>query len=325
MYDSDIGFGFGAKAKFVNYLKKQESFDLILFNSTKGERWYVFTFSIPDFEIRQGKTYPFSLDLKAEYDKYLKHYFYGFGPDSKRENETEFTNEKMELQIILGRGFSPHLVLEGGYVFKNIRYYNVEEDQPFDDVINSVGSQFSPYAFILFKYDKTDSQIHPTRGFRILFKNDFAGKILGNRNASYHRFTFDSRKYISLFGKKDVFVFRFLVRKISGSKIPLFEFPYIGGGSNSTVMRGYKRNRFTDKGKILFNVEYRFPIWEKLGGNIFIDIGNVMSSFSEIDLKKTSVDAGFGLRYYLENFLVGFDIGFSHEGIGMYFNFNHAF
>ena len=83
MYDSDIGLGYGAKAKFVHYLSQKESFDLILFNSTKGERWYVFTFSIPDTEVRQGKRYALSFDMKAEYNKLLKSYFFGIGPDSK--------------------------------------------------------------------------------------------------------------------------------------------------------------------------------------------------------------------------------------------------
>ena len=36
MFDNDIGFGYGAKARFVDYLKIKESFDLILFNSSKG-------------------------------------------------------------------------------------------------------------------------------------------------------------------------------------------------------------------------------------------------------------------------------------------------
>src|SRR5512135_2783339 len=51
MFDSDIGFGYGGRVKFVDYLRNKESLDLILFNSTRGERWYVFTFSIPDLEI----------------------------------------------------------------------------------------------------------------------------------------------------------------------------------------------------------------------------------------------------------------------------------
>jgi hypothetical protein len=88
MYDSDIGLGYGAKAKFVHYLEKKESFDFIAFNSTKGERWYVFAFSIPDIEIRQGKKYGFSLDIRAEYDKYLENTFFGVGADARKEDRT---------------------------------------------------------------------------------------------------------------------------------------------------------------------------------------------------------------------------------------------
>ncbi|MGZ5480323.1 MAG: hypothetical protein ACXWGZ_12060, partial [Candidatus Aminicenantales bacterium] len=32
MFDTDIGFGYGGRVKFVDYLGKKESFDLILFN-----------------------------------------------------------------------------------------------------------------------------------------------------------------------------------------------------------------------------------------------------------------------------------------------------
>src|SRR5512136_877613 len=80
MYDTDIGFGYGGRVKFVDYLKKKESFDLILFNSTKGEHWYSFGFSVPDIEIRQGKRYGLSFDFKAAYDKFLSYGFYGLGP-----------------------------------------------------------------------------------------------------------------------------------------------------------------------------------------------------------------------------------------------------
>jgi len=37
------------------------------------------------------------------------------------------------------------------------------------------------------------------------------------------------------------------------------------------------------------------------------------------------VNIGWGLRYYLQNFVVRFDMGFSDEGMGIYFNFGHAF
>ena len=37
-YDTDTGFGYGLKSFFLNFLGINESFDLILFNSTKGSR-----------------------------------------------------------------------------------------------------------------------------------------------------------------------------------------------------------------------------------------------------------------------------------------------
>lgn len=37
------------------------------------------------------------------------------------------------------------------------------------------------------------------------------------------------------------------------------------------------------------------------------------------------MDIGWGLRYYLQNFVVRFDMGFSGEGTGIYFNFGHIF
>ncbi len=325
MYDKDIGVGYGGKAKFVHYLSRKESFDLIVFNSSKGERWYVFAFSIPDIEIRQGKRYTFSFDFKAEYDKFLKYSFYGLGADSREENESVYTFERKELQLKISRGFTSHFVMELQYALKNVKYFNVEEDRPFTETLNMVGEQFSPYASLLIRYDTSDSQIHPKRGFRILFQNDVASDFLGNKKARFHRFILDFRKYLLLFGQKDVFAFRALVEEISGKRISLFEMPVLGGSSERTAMRGYKLNRFVDKGKFLINAEYRFPVWKKLGGNIFVDGGCIWPSWSDIDISKAVVDIGWGLRYYLENFVVRFDMGFSQEGMRIYFNFGHIF
>jgi len=327
MYDTDIGVGYGGKAKFVNYLFRKESFDFTVFNSSKGERWYVFTFSIPDIEIRQGKRYALSFDLKAEYDKYLKYNFYGTGPDSKKDDETGFTYEKKELQLRFGSGFTPYFVMEAHYILRNIKYFKVEEDRPFSEMLEKIGGKFSPFVSLVARYDTSDSQIHPKRGSRLIFQNDVASSFFGNKNAHFYRFTLDFRKYILLFGNKDVLAFRTLVQKISGKneKIPLFEYSVLGGGSEMAAMRGYRLDRFQDKGKFLVNVEYRFPLWKKLGGNVFVDGGLVWPSWSEIRLDKTVVDIGWGLRYYLQNFVVRFDMGFSNEGLGIYFNFGHVF
>lgn len=325
MYDTDIGVGYGAKGKFVNFFRKNESFDVLLFNSTKGERTYTFIFSIPDLEIRQGTKYSFSFDLKAEYSKLLRANFYGLGPDSNEDEQTRYTDEKKELVLTFGRGFSPYFVIEAMSSLKSVRYFDIEEDKSHTETLGGVGEEYSPYCSVQLRYDSSDSWIHPKRGFRLLLRNDFAGGFLGNSKANYYRYTLDLRKYFLVVGSSDIVALRLMIQHIVGKKIPLYEMSAIGGGSEMKAMRGYPLNRFQDRGKFLVNAEYRFPVWKKLGGNVFIDWGLVWPSWKKIRFDLGAKDIGWGLRYYLANFVVRFDMGFSAEGTGVYFNFGHIF
>lgn len=327
MYDNDIGFGYGGNVKFVDYLKKKESFDLILFNSSKGERWYVFTFSIPDFEIRQGRTYPLSIDLKLEYDKFLKYNFYGFGPDSSKDDRTVLTHETMNLAVTVGRGFSPSFVVEASYTARWLTYSNPQEGPylPLIEELAGRGRMFVPYATLLMRYDTSNSQIHPTRGVRIIVKDDLAARFLGSADYSFNRLTADFRFYRTLFGERDVLAGRALVQYVSGRNIPIFDYAALGGGETMAAMRGFPMNRFLDKGKFLVNVEYRFPIIWRLGGNVFADAGTVWPGLGEVRLGRAVYDAGVGLRFYQHDFCARVDVGFSREGVGLYFNFGHLF
>ena len=328
MFDTDIGFGYGGRVKFIDYLGKKESFDLILFNSTKGEHWYVFTFSIPDLEIRQGHRYGLSFDLKAEYDKYLSYSFYGIGPAAPEADRTIFSYETINVPLTFGRGLTPHLVVEAAYAFRWVRYTGLPEGGAFVGEIAALAAQgrmFVPFLSFAVRYDTSDSQIHPTRGVRLILQDDVAGRLLGSPEAAFNRVTVDLRKYQRVFGPKDVFAVRALVQYVAGRDIPLFDNASLGGGNVMTAMRGYPLNRFLDKGKFLVNAEYRFPIFWRLGGNVFCDTGTVWPSLRGIDLGRLAFDAGVGLRFYMPGFVARVDVAWSEEGMGLYFNFGHVF
>ncbi len=327
MYDTDIGLGYGGRAKLVDHLKKKESLDLILFNSTKGERWYVFAFSVPDLEIRQGRAYPLSFDFKAEYDKFLNYGFYGLGPGTVDDGRTLLTYETIDLPIVFGRGLSPHLVVEAGYTLRWTRYLEPREGAFVDEIaaLAAAGRSFVPLASFALKYDTSDSQIHPTRGLRLILKGEVAAGFLGSRDASFNRLTLDFRKYLRVFGEKDVFAVRALAQSVGGGAIPLYDHASLGGGNVLTALRGFPVNRFLDKGKFLVNAEYRFPIFWRLGGNVFADAGTVWPSLAAIDLGDLAADAGLGLRFYMPDFVVRVDVAWSGEGTGLYFNFGHIF
>jgi outer membrane protein assembly factor BamA len=327
MYDTDIGFGYGGRVKFVDYLKKKESLDLILFNSTKGERWYVFTFQIPDLEIRQGKTYGLAFDLKAEYDKFLNYGYYGLGPATPEADRTLLTFETINVPLTFGRGLTPHLVVEAAYTLRWIRYTNPREGPYIDEIgaLAALGRTFVPLVSFALRYDTSDSQIHPTRGLRFILQGEAAARFLGSSGASFTRFTLDLRKYLRVFGEKDVLAVRALAQTVGGESIPVFDHASLGGGNVMTALRGYPLNRFLDKGKFLVNAEYRFPIFWRLGGNVFGDAGAVWPSLGEIDLRDLAADAGVGLRFYMPDFVVRVDVAWSSEGMGLYFNFGHIF
>ncbi len=327
MYDSDIGFGYGGRIKSVGRLAEKESFDFIAFNSTKGERWFVFTFSIPDFEIRQGKAYGLSFDLRAEYDRFLNFSYYGLGPASQEGDRTLLTHGTSNVNLTFGHGFTPRIVLEASYVFRWVSYSNLREGPLENDLLPLVeeGRRFAPYLSVVLKYDTSDSQIHPTRGFRLIVQDDLAATFLGSRDSSFNRVTVDFRYYQRIFGKKDVFASRALFQHAGGDNILLFDHSSLGGGGSLNAMRGYALNRFLDKGKFLFNAEYRFPIFWRIGGNIFLDSGTVWPSLREIDLGRIAFDGGLGLRFYAPDFVARVDVAFGSEGTGLYFNFGHIF
>jgi outer membrane protein assembly factor BamA len=328
MYDTDIGFGYGGRVKFVDYLGTKESFDLILFNSTKGEHWYAFTFSVPDIEIRQGHRYGLSFDFKAEYDKYLSYSFYGFGPAAPKGDKTAFAYETINVPLTFGRGLTPRLVVEAAYAFRWIRFTEPVEGGTYFGEIAALAAQgrtFAPFISLALRYDTSDSQIHPTRGVRFILQDDLAGRVLGSRDAAFNRVTVDFRRYLRIFGPKDVLAVRALAQYVSGPRIPLFDNASLGGGNVMTAMRGYALNRFLDRGKFLVNAEYRFPILWRLGGNVFCDTGTVWPSLRAVDLGRLAFDAGLGLRFYMPDFVVRVDVAWSGEGMGFYFNFGHIF
>ncbi len=107
-YDTDVGFGYGAKGFFYNFLQQGESFDLIAYNSTKGERWYKFVYSVPDMQRRQGKKYDLAFDLIVDYDKWINFTYYNDGD----EQDEKYIREPIEISSTISRAFSTDLAAQ---------------------------------------------------------------------------------------------------------------------------------------------------------------------------------------------------------------------
>jgi outer membrane protein assembly factor BamA len=319
MYDSDIGLGFGGRGIIKNLFKADESFDLILFASTLGEQWYAFTFSIPDFEIRQGTAYSIAFDLKFEFDKYLKSNYFGIGNETQ-DNEWQFPSELFKLELILGTAFTEQLIGEISLVLQHRSIYDYEDINPLLINEEGTGEKIVNYVRLHARLDTRDTQIHPRRGVKIGINADFASEFLGS-DFTFQRYRIELSNYQRLFGEDHILAARLWLQHVDG-KAPYYEQSILGDGWTA---RGFKMDRFVDKAMVLISLEYRFPILGDLGAVLFLDTGRVLPGIDEFTLDDWISDVGWGLRYYLENFVVRFDMGFSEEGERIFFNFGHVF
>jgi outer membrane protein assembly factor BamA len=320
IYDSDIGFGFGVKGVTRNFLKKDESFDLMLFTSTKGEQQYVFAFSIPDFEVRQGIIYPFALDLKIEFDKLLKSNFFGIGNESKN-NDHKFPRELSKLQAAVSRAFSHSLVGELMLRYTHYSAYDYNPDwQTITNQTPGAGQIDIAATSASIRFDTRHSRIHPCQGFKLELKVEHALKML-TTDWDFNKVRFEFSVYRKLINRNHILAFRWWLQHVKG-RAPYQELSKIG---DSWTARGYKADRFLDNTMALISAEYRFNIYKKLGGVVFVDAGRVWSKIGAFNLKDWHSNWGVGLRYYLANFVTRFDIGISREGTRLFFNFGHVF
>ena len=322
-YDTDTRFGYGAKIFLFDLMKQEESFDLVFFNSTKGERWYRAVLSYPDFESRQGTVYPVAADLTFDYDKWIKNNFFGVGNNSLISNHELYTREPMELDLEVSRGFSSQFVGQAIVKHESIRNFNFESDSGLAILSPSLNSETARYTSIgvTLRFDTRNSFINPSRGIVLQGESEYSPSwSLGN--VSFGRLAGWFQYYSVLFYPTTVFALRVGVQQIIGQNLPVQVLNSIGG---TNTLRGYPQDRYLDKACAILNAELRFPIFRRLGGVVGVDGGKVWQSLDELDIPRWAVNSVAGLRLYMDNFVVRADLGFGKDGTGFYLNFGQLF
>ncbi len=315
-YDSDVGFGYGGKGFIYNIFNSKESLDLILYNSTKGERWYRFVFSVPDIQRRQGKKYGFALDLVADYDKWINYkYYYSYKDPltgSMKDESENYTRAVLEFSVTFSKGIAKEFVSEVGIKLKTINSFNFH---PSTDLNNTDPTNVKVLSLNLnLRYDTRTNFINPKSGLVLEINNELARDLLTPPSQNFYRFAFSGQSYITLIKPDLVFANRLICQTISNVSYLLL----LPIGGNNTV-RGLPQDRYLSTSTLLINSELRFPIWWRFGGIVGIDAGNSKTTPNWI------INPVAGLRFFMDNFIVRFDVGFGKENTGVYFNFGNIF
>ena len=200
-------------------------------------------------------------------------------------------------------------------------------DLPVETLIRLEGTQpektyRASFGLLGLRQDTTDSHVAPRRGGILNLGAEFAPTFLGS-GLQFVQSVLDLRRYQAIGDSKFVVAGRTrfgVIQPIqSTTQIPISRL-FFSGGANS--VRGYKldylgpRNSANDpvggEAVLEFGLEGRFPlpIYEKIGGVVFIDAGNVFPRIHNLDLGQLKYSPGFGLRYLSPIGAIGVDIAF---------------
>jgi outer membrane protein insertion porin family len=239
----------------------------------------------------------------------------------EQQTEDTFKRNFTRLGPRIDHQFSPALT---GFVGYRVEYDNVFDiDAAVERALGKIRKQGMVSGPALgLVWNTSDSPFDPKKGEILSLIVEQAGAIWGGQYRFY-KITAEAKKYYEI-GWSTVLAGRLKlgVGDAIGSddRYPIFERFYAGGEKS---VRGYGRRRLgplSDNddplgGLTLLegSLELRRPIWQELGGALFLDFGQVATR--PFDTRVTNLDfsAGFGLSYNTPVGPMRLDVGFPFQ------------
>ena len=177
-------------------------------------------------------------------------------------------------------------------------------------------------AGVIFHWDTRDNIFTPSTGHSYLLTlRTSTPKIGSDFNFTY--FTLDLRKFLGVTGRS-VLAIQALTT-ITAGDVPFYFLSQLGG---SDLMRGYFDGRYRDKELFAVQLEYRFPIFWRIGGAVFAGAGTVAPDVTGFSVQQVKPGLGLGLRYMydlIEKLNVRIDFAFGTNSSGLYMTAYEAF
>jgi hypothetical protein len=323
------GFSLGPQYTRQDFLADHLTWNTYLAGSTR--KWYGGGSSFDLHGLANGH-----LEFRTDggYQNSASVWYFGEGPDSSKSNKTDFDREFTTTHFsTLGHFFDQKLTV--GYTVGGLlahvgpgdlsgtpttQQLFTEADTPglaqqanFITGTTTVQLDFSHLGFsnpVGLQLEADDSQFFDRSGL----------------NANFHLLETQATYYLPITNGMRTLVFR--VRNETAfaennQTVPFYLQPTLGGPDD---LRGYDRYRFYGDGNSVATAEYRWSISQVLEMAVFGDGGNVYQRPGLIGFRDLRGDGGFGFRIKNKQASVmRFDVGFSPEGVRVWFVFNDIF
>ncbi len=227
-----------------------------------------------------------------------------------------FHKEASEQSILKRDGLTYSLLFNQG---KTTRYeFNstLEIIQSDDSLYTDKKKEPARWMNVKYLSNNIQNPLNPIGGQYLSFISTLSGTVLGGE-VHYVKFEGEYRKYLRI-QNNSIFAFRAVLGYIKNLKtendLPLAYKFQLGG---QTSLRGWAS---ADKFEIssganisdMINLEYRFPIKNKFGGELFIDAGRLYETIYDFTTTSLSWDYGMGIIYQTGLGPIRIDVGFPY-------------
>lgn len=249
--------------------------------------------------------------------------FYGIGNASPKENEEFYSYNLLSFKSLFLKKVYQKFFVGFDYHFSKEYNFQLQEDGMLATGIitgynGGIGSAFGGVVV----YDTRDNVLNTFSGATGELASYFYSPVFGSTfsfadiNGQYAKFWQVRPKHILAWQTR---------ARITLGDTPFLDLSMVG---NEDMLRGYPRNRFRDNHFLGTQLEYRFPLFWRLGMTTFAGAGDVFSRTQDLSWSNMKYSVGMGLRLLVnaaERVNIRLDYGYGREGGYFYFGVAEAF
>lgn len=275
---------------------------------------------------------PVAYTVSSGFTKESDEDFFGVGNTSLRSNFSEFAFDDVQGGLVFDYSFWDHWSLSPSVHYDASKTKTSGGASPpsaealfpaaalagFDRWIRHLGLGLS------LAHDTRDARAQPeSGGLRRFSFYRFQG--VGQGGFDFNEYELDLRQFFRLGKPRRVLVLRnawAFQQETGTSLVPFYRLRTLDLHS---PLRGFDRGRFRDHGGVIFNAEYRYPVWDLIDGSIFFDTGRVFDDPDDFAFKNFKYSIGGGIRIVTRNFLLlRIQAAYGGEGVNLVFTASSA-
>lgn len=190
--------------------------------------------------------------------------FFGIGRATTTDMEEGFTPRTLKININFLRRLRPGWRAGFLYELEHHKLLEIEPDGLLaqKNILGSEGGTSSGLGIVV-DWDTRDNIFFPRNGVNVRLSAAWFGSALRS-DFTFARYKMDIKRYLPLFSSHSLALQALMIIRTGD---PPFQLLSQMGGAQT--MRGYYDGRFRDKNVIVFQAEYRLPLFWRLGLAVF--------------------------------------------------------